>query len=60
MNPRCPKCGKIMKSGYRLVESRENPITHKKSYGRVKFWICKNKNPLHGEVKFRIGGEVIR
>jgi hypothetical protein len=59
-NPLCPYCGKIMKADFRLIESRTNPYTNKKVYGRTKFWICPNKSLLHGEVKFRIGGEVIR
>lgn len=57
-NPVCPKCHRVMQSKELLVESRTNAIG-RKVYGRVKFWVCPNKSPLHGTVKFRRGAQVI-
>lgn len=58
-NPRCPKCGKIMKIKSLLVESRENDITKQKIYGISKFWVCPNKSLIHGTVKYRVGAQAI-
>jgi hypothetical protein len=42
-----------------LIESRTIPETGQVIYGRVKFWVCPNKNSVHGKVKFRVGAQVI-
>lgn len=60
MNPKCPKCGKLMLTKELLVESRTSQVTGRPIWGLTKFWVCPNKNPLHGKVKFRKGAQVIR
>jgi len=42
-----------------LTDCGTNEILQKPRIGCTKFWVCKNTNPLHGAIKFRVGGQVI-
>ena len=58
MNPRCPKCGRIMHVAKVTTEKGISEIGDIR-VGLSKYWVCSNTSKLHGIVKFKVGSAVI-
>jgi hypothetical protein len=57
MNPRCPKCGRLMRSRLRLFKN--NPESKKKTDSAAKYWVCPTRTKEHGFVSYKAGSQVI-
>jgi hypothetical protein len=61
-NPTCPKCGLLMQQKEKLTGATIYTDVlgiELKRWGMAKFWVCQNKSPLHGTIKYRVGAQVI-